>query len=148
MSVPLISAAPKPFRGCLLKAANGTSVPSGTMTALNFTDEVYDTDSFHDTSTNNARITIPAGVKKVRLTGSASITSGQFLGFLKNGSLAWAYEGSTEINITNTSGEGTVSSHVLEVTEGDYFELGVSHSSGTTKTPNINKTYFSCEVVA
>ena len=47
--------------GCrVYKSANQT-VANGNNDVLTFNSEVYDTDGFHDTSTNNSRITIPTG---------------------------------------------------------------------------------------
>jgi hypothetical protein len=45
----------------LYKAA-AQSIPNATWTAVTFSDEAWDTNSFHDTSTNTSRITIPAGL--------------------------------------------------------------------------------------
>jgi len=45
----------------LYKAA-AQSIPNATWTAVTFSDEAWDTNSFHSTSTNTSRITIPAGL--------------------------------------------------------------------------------------
>jgi hypothetical protein len=44
----------------LFKTGN-QSIAHNTTTALTFDDESFDTDAFHDNSTNTSRITIPAG---------------------------------------------------------------------------------------
>ena len=51
------------FVGCSLRASSGStqSITNNTITAINFNTEDFDTDGFHDNSTNNTRITIPAG---------------------------------------------------------------------------------------
>jgi len=45
----------------LYKAA-AQSIPNATWTAVTFSDEAWDTNSFHSTVTNTSRITIPAGL--------------------------------------------------------------------------------------
>ena len=49
------------FVGCALKVSTGQSLTNGTETTINFDQEDFDTDAFHDNVTNNSRITIPAG---------------------------------------------------------------------------------------
>jgi hypothetical protein len=49
------------FVGCALKVSGAQTLTSGTETTVNFDQEDFDTDGFHDNVTNNARITIPAG---------------------------------------------------------------------------------------
>ena len=47
--------------GCSLYKSANQSINNNTFTAITFNSEDYDTDSFHDTSTNTSRITIPSG---------------------------------------------------------------------------------------
>ena len=47
--------------GCSLFKSASQSISNNTFTAITFNSEDYDTDSFHDTSTNTSRITIPSG---------------------------------------------------------------------------------------
>ena len=49
------------FAGVRLRLSGSQSIPNTTDTVLNYTVENYDTDSYHDNSTNNSRITIPSG---------------------------------------------------------------------------------------
>lgn len=50
------------FVGCsLYNVAGYVTIPNATFTAVAFTGEEFDTDGFHDNSTNNSRITIPSG---------------------------------------------------------------------------------------
>jgi hypothetical protein len=54
--------APRP-KGCKVgKAAGAQSVPHNTTTAVTWTSTAWDDSNFHDTATNNTRITIPAGM--------------------------------------------------------------------------------------
>jgi hypothetical protein len=47
--------------GARVKRASGTVALTTTYAAIAFTDEDYDTDGFHDNSTNNTRLTVPTG---------------------------------------------------------------------------------------
>jgi hypothetical protein len=49
------------FVGCLLTKTDDQSIANATLTKISFDSEVFDTDGFHDNSTNNTRITIPSG---------------------------------------------------------------------------------------
>lgn len=135
-----ITSPPKPFKGCFLAQNAGQSLPAGTYTALSFNAVVYDTDGFYDAA-EPTRITIPAGVKKIRLSGGVRIGSTR-IGFriYKNGGLA-TY-GILADNYDYVTCFGTC---VLEVEEGDYFEMQAS--SGTAQTTMTAHTYYNCEVV-
>ena len=58
------------FRGCRLYRASAQSVTTGSAQTLTWDTESFDTDTFHDNSTNNSRITIPSGVSKVVVTAN------------------------------------------------------------------------------
>jgi hypothetical protein len=49
------------FVGCRLKQTANQTISNNTNTAIQWNSEDYDTDAFHDNSTNNTRITIPSG---------------------------------------------------------------------------------------
>ena len=50
------------FVGCsIYKQTTAQSLATATSTVISFNAEEFDTDAFHDNSTNNSRITIPAG---------------------------------------------------------------------------------------
>ena len=49
------------FVGCRLYNTAVQSIPSGTATEITYNSEAFDTNGFHSTSTNTARITIPTG---------------------------------------------------------------------------------------
>jgi len=49
------------FVGVRLTKSANQSISNSTATAISFNGETYDTDGFHDNSTNNTRITIPSG---------------------------------------------------------------------------------------
>ena len=68
------------------------SFTSGTAKVINYGSEDYDTNSFHDNSTNNSRITIPTGlggkynISALIRTEDATGNLYSILGLLKNGS--------------------------------------------------------------
>lgn len=55
------SASTPTFVGCSLYASSDQSIGNATFTAITWNAENYDTNAFHDNSTNNSRITIPSG---------------------------------------------------------------------------------------
>jgi hypothetical protein len=118
-------------RGALVhKSTDQTSISSGVWTASAFDVELYDTDNFHDNSTNNSRFTIPAGVSKVQLVGqllTSAIAANLELGIRISKNGAATNEGVPEVIFEESLGSGLnqVTSAVLEVVEGDYFELEI-----------------------
>lgn len=50
------------FHGARATAGAVTSLTNNAYTSIAFSTETYDTDAYHDTSTNNSRLTIPAGL--------------------------------------------------------------------------------------
>jgi len=80
------------FVGCSLQKAT-QSLTSGTYTAISFNVETNDSDGFHDNTTNNSRVTIPAG-KAGRYLLIATLNydqsngvGGRYVGFAVNGTL-------------------------------------------------------------
>jgi hypothetical protein len=122
--------------------------------AIPFGAEQYDTDGFHDTVSNPARMTIPLGlgIKKVKVSATvrvSAITAGSdnFLAIRKNG--AEAYLGSPALHHENSAATSTtisVSSGAIPVVAGDYFECWFS-TSDTSTGLEADRTSFSIEVV-
>ena len=120
-----------------------------------FQSTVYDTDAFWDAG-NPSRLTIPAGVTKVRLQGSLSLkpsatTGGVFISFEKND--AGSAVGSGVFTVRQgtsgyTNNDFAANTAVIPVTSGDYFELRVnSTSSNWDDIQAGNRTWFAIEVV-
>lgn len=132
--------------GCFLRhSTTQGSLAASTQNPLNFDTELYDTGylgvPFHDTVTNNSRITIPAGVTKVRLAGGGSVNdttdgSDRSLEFLLNGSSMTPRVISRDASPGGTSLIHALASEVIEVSEGDYFEIAEFHGNGTGTTVN------------
>lgn len=121
------------------------SLAASTSNPLNFDTELYDTGHrgvpFHDTVTNNSRITIPAGVTKVKLEGGGSVNIttdavDRSLEFLLNGASMTPRVISRDASPGGTSLIHSLASGVIEVSEGDYFEIAEFHGSGTGTTVN------------
>lgn len=116
---------------------------SAVAAAIPFDVEDEDVGDWHDNVTNNSRLTVPAGVTRVRVYGglSGASATGQFiLTISKNG---------TELASTenDTAGADNLSMALpaLSVSPGDYFELLAFSSVNRNVTPD--KTYFAIEAV-
>lgn len=140
------------FRGALVtRATDQTAANYTTLTAIPFDAEINDTDAFHDNATNNTRLTIPAGVTKVRLTANVAIElldidmTGKVV-IRKNGATVQgsAFTGN-EVGL-DTSPFYSISTHVLDVVEGDYFECALVVETDTSITV-ATETTFGVEVV-
>lgn len=146
--------ASEPFEGVLVRR---TSTLSGVTFPLivPWQDSVYDTAGFWSGAAAT-RLTVPAGVSKVRLSGAAAFNSAAQSGSLscsiwRNG----ASEPNSMLNvlregITGFSNNGTWAwSPVLPVAPGDYFEMRV-HRSGMASVSDLDHdgaTFFALEVV-
>ena len=133
-------------------AANRTSgsqaIASGTQTAVTLPTEAYDTDGFHDTSTNTSRLTIPTGKGgkyhfECNLTFSAFIGADLYVSIRKNGTGVGEGLDSGYLGIKFTSDLQISGSVDLSAVAGDYFEMFVYQSS-SGNSRNIVAARFSC----
>jgi len=120
------------FIGASIYNSESQSISNTTYTTLTFDSEVFDTDTFHDTATNNSRITIPSGkngkyliVAKFHFAGNATGTN-RLGGIKKNGTSVGLFRG---IN-GNSSSVGWNASVILDLVATDYIELEVYQDSG------------------
>lgn len=128
------------FKGALAYSTASQTIANGysSGSVINFGAEDYDTDSFHDLSTNNSRMTIPAGVSKVRVSVYLSYTdrTGEYLfAFLKNGTIARGGGGQVlEVTSSATLSNkyNLLTSGVIEVVETDYIEIQLNQVTGST----------------
>lgn len=147
----------KAHRGCVLRLTSNVVLPDPSSTVIGWGAEDFDTDDFHDNVTNNSRITIPAGITKVKLSYAFyanDIDSGGWSQayIRKNGEAEPGRGFSSEDMSTDSTGGNQgflVSTPVLEVVAGDYFEVfhEVNTGGGTLTINTGNATYFTCEVV-
>ena len=110
---------------------------TGTFPVQAYNSENYDTDAYHDTSTNNSRITIPAG-----LAGYYAIKSSLNFAFNANGSRYIEIEKGAagtqgagtilSIEITAPSDTSTIYSthNVVYLAAGEYIETFARHTWG------------------
>lgn len=138
-----------PVRGALIVSNATQAISASTHTAIAFGSAVRDSDSFFNIATPS-RITIPAGVRKVKLSGNittatASTSIYTQLRIYKNGSST-----GDGLGINNTAGGNPicrqVQSAIIDVSPGDYFELFIWSSSAVTIQTSI-KAWFQVEVV-
>lgn len=129
------------FVGCrAYRATSNVSVNNNTWTAIAFNAESWDTDGFHDNTTNNSRITIPTG-KGGYYFLSASVnaeaqgtTTTSYVDIWVNGSgggisipisIGWQ-------NPTNSDSTRKTSG-TIKLNAGDYFEVMYLQDSGSAK---------------
>lgn len=139
-----------PFRGALVRRTTNFSVSTtGAYVPISWQSAVYDSDTFWDAG-QATRLTVPAGVTKVRLTGNiewqTSPTS-QLVEIRKNGG---AVVGGGSFIVRGDSGYSNqmrnIASAVLPVVAGDWFELAV-FVSASGELRSLERTWFAIEVV-
>jgi len=131
--LPAWGAAPTPtFVGCSLYKSGNQAVANGTSTAITFDLELFDTNGFHDNSTNNSRITIPSGYAgKYLITGviqwASSSTGIRVNDFKLNGSTFLGY------SYMDANGyQSCAVTMVQDLVVGDYIEMiGYQNSGGS-----------------
>lgn len=123
------------FVGCLAKG-NTQTISNNTDTTISFGNaDVYDTDNFHDTTTNNSRITIPTGKGGYYLiygnvTWANNNANARAVYLYKNGVRAdqvyvyWYGSGAAQSYYTQAF------STVVSAAAGDYFQIYVNQVSG------------------
>lgn len=134
-----------PFKGALVRRAT-TATLTATATALAFTDATYDTDGFWSGAAPT-RLTVPAGVTKVRLWARISWTGGSAnhgARIFRNGA---SFVGQADFIAASgyTNADVSLVSAVVAVTPGDYFEILAFTSANRTSV--ANGLQFGIEVV-
>lgn len=123
------------FAGCRVFHNANQDVSDITETALALNSEDYDTDTFHDTSTNNERITIPTGFGgKYLITANIEFDIGLATGLRQ---LSIRLNGTTVIASQNMSAAANlnarlVCSTIYDLVATDYVECMAFHSDGAT----------------
>lgn len=117
--------------------AGTATIANNTITTLAFDQEDIDSDAFHSTSTNNSRLTVPAGLSgDYFVYGQVAMAS--FTGSVE----ALIKRNATTIVASHTAGSGTASGpgvwvgRVLTLAVGDFVELQVWQNSGGNVTLN------------
>ena len=118
------------FVGCSVYESSSQSIPNATYTYRNFDLELFDTNGFHDNSTNNSRITIPSGKAGYYLVAFAqpfttSTVGDRIFHIHKNGNNVSSHGGTPSAVYPVLEG-----SQVLNLAVADYLELRVYQASG------------------
>jgi len=130
------------------KAVNtaGTSIANNTVTPIPYAaTDLFDTDNFHDTVTNNTRMTVPAGLSgkyliqaQVTWNGVLGTTSSYAI-IKKNGTIDLAYV--RPMVVSSGTAESWNFSAVDDGVAGDYYEIHVWQNSGSAKTLEATSPY-------
>jgi hypothetical protein len=130
------------FVGCVLGRTSDQSISNNTNTAVQWDTEQFDTDAFHDNSTNNTRVTIPSGKGgKYLVVGNAANDSGatsdagrMYASLYKNGvQIQYTF---IDISTGTANYESWLIHTIVDLTAGDYIEWFVYQSFG--KTVNLS----------
>jgi len=130
------------FVGCsVYKDTTNQSLSNDTDTVISFNAEEFDTNSFHDNSSNNSRITIPSGKGGKYLVlatlGYATSSTGIRLGQIyKNGAL---FSASFGISAASAFTTRFTFSTILELSAADYLEIVGSQTSGGALNVNAGQ---------
>lgn len=129
------------FVGAMAVASALQSINNATLTAIALagTDQ-FDTDSIHNPSSNNTRMTIPSGQGGYYLVNAACPM--EDIGTSGNVRLAITVNGSGNIKFSGFSGAndgvvGNTVSGIVNVSAGDYIEMWIYQNGGST----INTAY-------
>ena len=127
------------FSGCSLTANTGTSVSNNTTTLINWNTEEFDTNGYHDNSTNNTRITIPAGKAGKYLISGFILFSNNTSGYRrlvvkKNGSDIRELGANTP---STNSFAAITCSLIVDCAVNDYIEWAAYQTSGSTLTVEL-----------
>jgi hypothetical protein len=148
--IPAWGAAPAAgLVGCLLFKSASQSIANDAEAIVSFNSEKFDTNSFHDTVTNNTRITIPSGKSGYYLFygnyNFAANTTGVRMGyFIKNGAGGSIQGSQTLLGATPSNVFMTNNAIILNLTAGDYLEMAVQQTSGGNLNINTEHTIFGC----
>jgi hypothetical protein len=121
------------FRDAMVRLTATEPVAASTDVAIPWDATVYATETFWSAG-NPTRLTVPAGVSKVRLKANINWTFGgsgyRHVWVHKNGAL---FFGAAKESDLGDSGVQSIGTAVVDVTPGDYFELIARQTSGSTK---------------
>jgi hypothetical protein len=144
------------YRGARVYKSTNQSLSNASATLVTWDSESHDTSTIHDNSTNNSRLTVPAGVTRVRVNAFVSFqanTTGERLVYLlKSNSVN--YDGYVEViqaavQLAGYKTNVQLASPVLTVTAGDYFEvMAYQNSTGALNVAGGNEaSWFALEVL-
>ena len=125
------SAGTPTFVGCSLYKSANQSITTGTDTTVTFNTESYDTDGFHDNTTNSERITIPTGkggkyLITAKTTYASNTTGIRGIYLYKNAAVFLTYN----VQPAFTGECKPLLSYVVSLTAGDYIYFQTYQTSG------------------
>jgi len=144
-----IPASTPTFSGCGLSQSGAQSISNTTQTDLTFDTEAFDTDAYHSTSSNTARITIPTGkggyfLVTARVSYASNSTGTRGLWLRKNGT-----EVATSFTQPVSTGDITTVqiNQVMALAVGDYITMNAYQGSGgaLNTATDQGKTYFAVQ---
>jgi hypothetical protein len=122
------------FVGAYAYNSGTVAIPSGAYTAVSFNAEIFDTNAFHSTSTNNSRMTIPSGkggyyqVNVIIRWSASSGGTNRIVQLKKNNSSNY---GSIMTGTAfGTGGLRYEVSDIIDAVPGDYIEAYVYQDTG------------------
>jgi hypothetical protein len=120
--------------GCGLYKSGNQTINSGVTTAVTFDTESWDTGSYHDTSTNNTRITVPSGkggkfliTADIRHDGSGGANTDLTVYTRLNGTTTLAASSLMPAGVTV---QGNSLAQLVTLADADYVEVIVQNNSG------------------
>jgi hypothetical protein len=118
--------------GALVYPTGTQSINNGTGTAINYGAEVFDTDGFHDNSTNPSRLTVPTGlgglyVLTANVNWTPNTNGERLISFYKNGSELAAWDRDAP---GTGSGLGRNIAAIAQLAAGDYVQVVCYQTSG------------------
>ncbi len=123
------------FVGVSAYKSTNQSVNNVTDTAITWNAEDFDTDGFHDNSTNNTRFTIPSGkggyyLLNCLIAGEVATINRFLAAIKKNGTTSVL-----QFEVSSTSSEsGPTGSGIVNLSAGDYIEVIVYHNRGSANS--------------
>jgi len=124
-----------------VKKAAAQSITTSTWTDLVFDTEPFDTDGYHDNSTNTDRLTVSTDGLYLVIGNpifGAVIGSGRVVGRLEKNSTVIAQ---AEMPVGAAQYPATSISMFVSCVGGDYFQLGVYQTSGSSKSTSTNTSF-------
>jgi len=129
------------FTGCFVYNSSSQSISNATWTAVAFDAETIDTNTFHDNSTNNSRITIPSGkagkYSFILRSNAGSYTGLTGLYLYYNGSAVGYTQMLTEVTGSNLY-QSNNTSVILDLAVGDYVQAYFYQGSGGSLNVGAN----------
>jgi hypothetical protein len=122
------------FVGCQVSnTSTNIAIANNTITKIALNTEIFDTDGFHDNTTDNTRLTVPAGKAGYYLVKGSTVIAadpdGERIAYIykNNSDIKWAW------SVPNGTADcGMTISAVVNLAEADYVEFAVKHTAGSS----------------